>query len=71
MIQIALKKIKKNSLKNKLILKTQQRFKSERHNVFSDVVNKIAKSSSDDKIMQSTDSICICICIWNKQRSNM
>ena len=33
---------------NKLILKTPQRFKSERHNVFTDEINKIALSSNDD-----------------------
>ena len=43
--------------KNKSILKIQQRFKSERHNVFSGEVNKIALSSNDDKRMQSIDSI--------------
>ena len=36
---------------NKLILKTQQRFKSERHNVFTEEINKIALSSNDDKRM--------------------
>ena len=33
---------------NKLILKTQQRFKSERHNVFTEEINKIVLSSDDD-----------------------
>ena len=42
---------------NKLILKTQQRFKSEKHNVFTEEVNKIALSTNDDKRMQSIDSI--------------
>ena len=42
---------------NKLILKTQQRFKSKRHNVFTEEVNKIALSSNDDKRMQSIDLI--------------
>ena len=42
---------------NKLILKAQQRFKSERHNVFTEEINKIALSSNDDKRMQSIDSI--------------
>ena len=42
---------------NKLILKPQQRFKSERHNVFTEEINKIALSSNDDKRMQSIDSI--------------
>ena len=31
--------------------KTQQRFKSERHNVFTEEINKIALSSNDDKRM--------------------
>ena len=52
-----LKEDKKEFVKNKLILKTQQRFKSERHNVFTEVINKIALSSSDDKKMQTIDSI--------------
>ena len=33
------------------MLKTQQRFKSERHNIFTEVINKIALTSSDDKRM--------------------
>ena len=43
--------------KNKLILKTQQRFRSERHNVFTEEINKIPLSSNDDKRMQPIDSI--------------
>ena len=47
----------KDFLKNKkLILKTQQRFKSERHNVFTEEINKIGLSSNDDKRMPSIDS---------------
>ena len=42
---------------NKSMLKTQQRFKRERHNVFTEEINKIALSSNDDKRMQSIDSI--------------
>ena len=42
---------------NKLILKTQQRFKSERHNTFTEEINKIALSSNDNKRMQSINSI--------------
>ena len=44
-------------MKNRLILKTQQRFKSERHNVFTEEINKIVLSSNDDKRMQSIDSV--------------
>ena len=35
--------------KNKLILKTQQRFKSERHHIFAKEITKIALGSNDDK----------------------
>ena len=48
----SLKEFVKN---NKLILKTQQRFKSERRNVVTGEINKIALSSNDDN--QSIDSI--------------
>ena len=48
---------KKFITNNKSILKTQQRFKSERHNVFTEEINKIALSSNNDKRMQSIDSI--------------
>ena len=36
---------------NKLILKTQQRFKGEKHKVFAEEINNIALSSNDDKRM--------------------
>ena len=42
---------------NTSVLKTQQRFKSERYNVFTEESKKIALSSNDDKIMLSIDSI--------------
>ena len=42
---------------NKLILKAQQRLKSENHNAFTEDINKIALSSNDDKRIQSIDSI--------------
>ena len=46
----SLKKIKKNSYENnKLVLKTQQRFRSEKHSVFTEEINKIPLSSNDDK----------------------
>ena len=44
-------------LNNKSILKAQQRFKSGRHNVITEEINKIALRSNDDKIIQSIDSI--------------
>ena len=36
-------------LNNKIVLKSQQRFKSERHDVCSEEINQIALSSNDDK----------------------
>ena len=39
------------------MLKTQQRFKSEKHNVFTEEISKIALSSNYYKRMQSTDLI--------------
>ena len=42
---------------NKSILKTLQRFKKERHSVFTEEIHKIAFSSNDDKRMQSIDFI--------------
>ena len=48
----SIKKGHKEFIKNnKLISKTQQRFKSERHNVSTEEINKIALSSNDDKRM--------------------
>ena len=48
----------KNCLKhNKIILKSQQRFKSEAHNVFTEEINKVALSSNYDKKLQSFDRI--------------
>ena len=38
---------------NKIILKSQQRFKSDHHRVYTEEVNKIALSSNDDKRMQT------------------
>ena len=49
---------KKEFIKNnKLILKTKQRFRSEKHNVYTEEINKVVLSSNDDKRMQSIDSI--------------
>ena len=43
--------------KYKSILKIQQRFKSEKHNVFTEEINKIALSSNGNERIQSIDSI--------------
>ena len=44
-------------LNNKTILKSQQRFKSNHHDVYTEEVNKIALNSNDDKILQTFDRI--------------
>ena len=44
-------------LNNKTILKSQQIFKSDCHNVYSEQINKIALSSNDDKRLQTFDKI--------------
>ena len=41
----------------KIKLKSQERFKSEYHNVYTEQVNKIALSSNDDKKLQTFDKI--------------
>ena len=42
---------------NENILKSQQRFKSDYHNVYTEQINKIALSSNDDKRLQTFDKI--------------
>ena len=44
-------------LNNEIVLKSQQRFKSKRHNVYAEEINKIALSSNDDKKLQTFDRI--------------
>ena len=42
---------------NNTILRSQLRFKSDLHNVYTEEVNKIAISSNDDKRLQTFDKI--------------
>ena len=42
---------------NKIMLKLQQRFKSDHHNAYTEQINKIALSSNDDKRLQTFDKI--------------
>ena len=44
-------------LDNEIILKSQQRFKSEAHNVYTEEINRIALSSIDDKRLKTFDRI--------------
>ena len=48
----------KDSLFNdKIILKSQQRFKSDHHRVYTEEVNKIVLSSNDDKRLQTFNKV--------------
>ena len=52
----------KNFIKsNKLILKAQEKLKSEKHNTLTEEINKIALSPNDDKEMLSRDLIETCV----------
>ena len=42
-------------LNNKIILQSQQRFKSDHHNVYTEQINKIALSNNHDKRSQTFD----------------
>ena len=44
-------------LNNKVILKSQQRFKVDHHNVYTEQINKIALISNNDKRFQTFDKI--------------
>ena len=44
-------------LNKKIVLKSQQRFKSEAHSVYTEEINKIALRSNDDKRVWSSDGI--------------
>ena len=47
-------------LNNEIILKSQQKFKSEAHNVYTEEMNKIALSSNNDKKLQTFDRVTSC-----------
>ena len=45
------------SFNSKIILKSQQRFKGDYHNVYTEQIDKIGLSSNDDKRLQTFDKI--------------
>ena len=45
---------------NEIMLKSQQRFKSDHHDVYTEEINKIALSRDDDKRLQTFDKITKC-----------
>ena len=46
-------------LNDKTMIKSQKRFKSEKHDLYTEKVNKIVLSSNDDKRLQTFDKITI------------
>ena len=44
-------------MNNEIKLKPQQRFKNERHDVYTEEINKIVLSSNNDKRLQTFDRI--------------
>ena len=43
--------------KNEVLLRSQHRFRSDHHKVYTEEVNKIALSSNDDKRIQTFDKV--------------
>ena len=58
--RLVVKNYKDCLFNNKIILKPQQRFKSDHRNVYTEQINKIAFSSNDDKRLQTFDKITTC-----------
>ena len=56
-MRIILKIYKDYLFNNRVILQSQQRFKSDYHNVFTEQTNKIVLNSNDDKRLQTFDKI--------------
>ena len=54
---LTFEKCKKSVLKNEIILRSQFRFKSDHHNVYTEEINKVAISSNDDRRIQAFDGV--------------
>ena len=55
--RIMFENYKDSLFNNNTILRSQLRFKSDLHNVYTEEVNKIARNSNDDKRLQLNDRI--------------
>ena len=55
--ELAFKNYKDSLLNNEIVVNSQQRFRSDHHNVYTEEVNKIALSSNDDKRLETFDRI--------------
>ena len=56
-LELMLENYKDCLFNDKIILKSQQRFKSDHHKVYTEEINKFALSSNDDKRLQTSDKI--------------
>ena len=54
---LKLEDYKESVFKNKIMLMSQQRFKSDRQNISTEEINKVAISSNNDKRIQTFDGI--------------
>ena len=52
-----LENYKDSLFNNKIIMRSQLRFKSDHHDVYTEEVNKVALNSSDNKRLQTFDRI--------------
>ena len=55
--EITLKNYMDSLFNDEVIIKSQQRFRSDHHRVYTEEVNKIALSSNDDKRIQTFDKV--------------
>ena len=55
--ELMLENYKDSLLNNKVILKLQQRFKSDHYNEYTEEINEIALNSNDDKRIQTSHRI--------------
>ena len=55
--RLIVKNYKDCLLNNKIILKSQQRFKIDHHNIYTEQINEISLSRNDDKRLQTFDKI--------------
>ena len=55
--ELTFKNYKDSLLNNEIVIKSQHRFRSDHHKVYTEEVNKIALSSNDDKRIQAFDRI--------------
>ena len=55
--ELTFKNYKDSLLNNEIVIKSQHRFRSDHHNVYTEDVNKIMLSSNDDRRIQTFDRI--------------